>query len=214
MTRLYSYFRSSSSYRVRLALNLKNLYYQIEPVHLLKEGGQQHKEPYKQLNAAGRVPLLEHEGDVVAQSMAIIEYLEDVQPEPSLLPKEPTARALVRQLCEIINCDIQPLQNLSVLQKLVNDHNFSDEEKQAWCQHWVSRGLHSFEKLLQRTHGQFCFQDQVSAADCFLIPQIYSAQRFGVDLSPFPLILEINERCLTLEPFIKAHPDNQPDTPS
>jgi len=214
MITLYTYYRSSSSYRVRLALNLKNLAYKIKPVHLLKDGGEQYKDEYRKMNAAGRIPLLEHIGYFVAQSMAIVEYLEENFPDKPLLPQNVVDRAYVRQLCEIVNSDIQPLQNLSVLKKLTTDHGFSEADKQAWCHHWISLGLESFEKLVQTKHGRFCFGDTPTAADCFLIPQVYNANRFAVDISQYPIISQINESFLEIEEAQMAHPDVQPDTPS
>jgi maleylacetoacetate isomerase len=214
MITLYSYYRSSSSYRIRLALNIKGLDYEIKPIHLIKDGGEQHSAQFKKLNAAEKIPLIDHVGYLVAQSMAIVEYLEETFPDqPRLFPTQLADRARVRQLCEIVNSDIQPLQNLSVLQKLVGDYGFSEEQKLEWCQHWIRRGLESFEALLKVTHGRYCHKDQVGVADCFLIPQVYNAQRYGIDLSQFPLITQINENCMELEAFSMAHPDNQPDTP-
>ncbi len=214
MIALYSYYRSSSSYRVRLALNLKGLDYKIKPVHLLKGGGEQHKEEYRKMNAAGRIPLLEHVGHFVAQSMAIVEYLEENFSDKPLFPKNIVDRAYIRQLCEIVNSDIQPLQNLSVLQKLTKDHGFSEDDKQAWCRHWIGLGLESFEALVKTKHGRFCLGDTPSAADCFLIPQVYNANRFNVDIAQYPIISRINESFLEIEEVQMAHPDVQPDTPS
>lgn len=214
MITLYSYYRSSSSYRVRLALNLKGLAFKIKPIHLLKDGGEQHKEEYRKMNAAGRIPLLEHVGCFVAQSTAIVEYLEENFPDKPLYPKNVVDRAYVRQLCEIVNSDIQPLQNLSVLQKLTNDHGFSEDDKQAWCRHWMGLGLASFEKLVKTKHGRYCLGDTASAADCFLIPQVYNANRFSLDMSQYPIISRINESLLKTEEAQMAHPDVQPDTPS
>ena len=214
MITLYSYYRSSSSYRVRLALNLKSLDYKIQPIHLLKEGGEQHKEEYKKLNAAGKIPLLDHVGYLVAQSMAIVEYLEENFPDKPLFPKNVVDRAYVRQLCEIVNSDIQPLQNLSVLQKLTKDHGFSEEDKQAWCRHWIGLGLESFETLVKTKHGRFCLGEKPTVADCFLAPQVYNAQRYAVDMTKYPTISRINESFLELEEAQMAHPDVQPDTPS
>lgn len=213
MTKLYSYFRSSSSYRVRIAMNLKNLDYQIVPVHLVKDGGEQYTPDFTSINQAQKVPVLDHAGNIIAQSVAIIEYLEAIFRETQLYPTAPHERALCRQLIEIINSDIQPLQNLRVLKKLAGDHGFSDIDKKLWIQHWISLGFESYEKLLQTTAGEYSMGDSPSAADCFLIPQVYNAERWGVDMDFYPKIVEINKRALENPAFIKAHPANQPDTP-
>lgn len=213
MIKLYSYFRSSSSYRVRIALNLKQLDYSIQPVHLIKEGGEQFKKSFTQLNAASKIPVLQHDENTISQSLAIIEYLEECFPQFPLFPKKPIERALTRQLCEIVNSDIQPLQNLSVLKKLVKDYGFSDDQKLDWIQHWISLGFHSFENLVKETAGDYCIGDQITAADCFLIPQIYNANRFQVDMSAFPTITKINDNACAHDAFITARPDQQPDFP-
>ncbi len=213
MIKLYSYYRSSCSYRVRIALNLKNLEYDIVPIHLVKDGGVQFSPRFTSINRGQKVPVLDHAGHIVAQSVAIIEYLEALFRETFLYPKTPYDRALCRQLIEIINADIQPLQNLSVLTKLVKEHNFSEDEKVAWIQHWINRGFGSYETLLEKSAGEYSVGDSPTAADCFLIPQVYNAQRFGVDMAPFPTIARINEKCLQHPAFIQAHPDNQPDCP-
>lgn len=212
MIKLYSYFRSSSSYRVRIALNLKNLDYSIIPVHLVKEGGEQFTEDFTKLNRAQRIPVIEHDGQIIAQSVAIIEYLDTVFNDIPLMPDSPVKKAHCRQLVEIINSDIQPLQNLRVLQKLVNENGLSEDEKKSWIQFWITSGFHSYEAILQKTAGKFSMGDQLTSADCFLIPQVYNADRWDVDMTPFPKIQEINERALSLPAFVKAHPNNQPDT--
>ena len=213
MIKLYSYFRSSGSYRVRIALNLKALDYKIQPIHLLHKGGEQFKEEFKKLNPACRVPVLVHGDLVISQSMAIIEYLDERFPRPNLYPKDFAQRAKVRQLCENINSDIQPLQNLSVLKKLVKDSHWDEKQKLHWIRHWIELGFQSFESLVAKISGKFCLGDQPGSADCFLIPQVYNALRFGVDLSPFPHIKGIHQRATELEAFRKAHPDEQPDFP-
>lgn len=213
MIKLYSYYRSSSSYRVRIALNLKNLDYEIIPIHLLKEGGEQFSPDFKKINPAAKIPVINYDGHIIAQSIAIIEYLDETFPSIPLYPENPVQKAKVRQLCEIINSDIQPLQNLAVLKKLVADYGISEEKKEDWIRHWISLGFHSFESLVATTAGQFCIGDKPSAVDCFLIPQVYNAHRFSMDLKPFPTIERIHREAAQLDPFIAAHPDNQPDSP-
>jgi maleylacetoacetate isomerase len=194
-------------------MNLKNLDYEIVPVHLVRDGGEQNAPQFLRLNPAQRVPVLEHAGQVIAQSVAIIEYLEAIFRETHLYPTRPFERALARQLCETINSDIQPLQNLSVLRKLVQDHGFSENEINKWVQHWITRGLQTAETLMKETAGEYAVGDKPSVVDCFLVPQIFNAQRYQVELNTFPTIQRVNEKCLRHPAFIKAHPFQQPDTP-
>jgi maleylacetoacetate isomerase len=212
--KLYSYFRSSASYRVRIALNLKGLPHQIVPVHLLKDGGEQFKPEYRKLSPDALVPSLELEsGDVLTQSLAIIEYLEETHPSPPLLPETAKDRAWVRSIALSIACDIHPIDNLRVLRYLVREMKVSEQDKDRWYRHWVEQGLASVEKMLAgdpRT-GRFCFGDSPGLADCLLVPQVLNAQRMHCDLSQMPTILRINEACLTLEAFAAASPANQPD---
>jgi len=208
---LYSYFRSSASHRVRIALHYKSLPFEYVPVHLVKEGGEQFKPEYKKLNPHSQVPCLVHNGRPLAQSMAILEYLENICPQPPLFPIDPYERGLVIQICEIINSGIQPLQNLSVTAELEKRFHITAEQKTAWIHHWIQNGLNSVETILKKTAGAFCLGDTVTTADCFLIPQIFSAQRFGVDLSPYKQILLVNEHTSELEAFRLAEPSRQPD---
>lgn len=208
---LYSYFRSSCAYRVRIALNLKGVPYSIVPVHLIKDGGLQHSERYAGINPSRQVPTLVDGNAIIGQSMAILEYLEEEFTNPPLLPKALKDRAVVRQMCEMINSGIQPLQNLSVMQFLENELKLSADDRNKWLQNWIQRGLQSFEDLLQFHAGRYCFGDQITLADCFLVPQIFSALRFKVDVSPYKRIVEINERCLKLTDFLRASPERQPD---
>ena len=209
---LYSYFRSSCAYRVRIALNLKGTPYALVPVHLLKDGGVQHSERYKIVNPSRQVPTLADGDAIIGQSMAILEYIEEKFPHPPLLPKSLTERALVRQMCEIVNSGIQPLQNLSVMQFLERESKMvSPEDRQKWIHEWVSRGLQSLEELLQLYSGKYCFGDQITMADCLLVPQIFSSLRFKFDISPFKKCVEVNDRCLKLTDFLKASPERQPD---
>ncbi|GIL18085.1 MAG: maleylacetoacetate isomerase [Oligoflexia bacterium] len=208
---LYNYFRSSTSYRVRIGLHFKNLDFEYKSVHLLKDGGEQHRAEYRQLNPIGGVPTLVHNGKPISQSMAILEYLEETFPQNRFFPKDIYTRAKVRQFCENINADIHPLQNLKVTQYLEKNLNISPEQKQQWLNNWISLGLQATERILENAAGQFCFGDEVTAADLLLVPQVFSAERFQIDLKPFPNIQRINLECLKLDAFQKAHPTRQPD---
>jgi len=211
---LYNYFRSSTSYRVRIALHYKNLDFAYKPVHLINEGGEQHKSEYKNINPMAEVPTLIHEGLTLSQSMAIIEYLDEVFPHPALFPREAQKRARIRQFCENINSFMHPVSNLKILQFLESKHAYNQSQKEEWVALWSKKGFEACENLLKRTHGKYCFGDEVTAADLFLIPQVFSAQRFKVDLTPYPLVMKINENCLALDFFKKAHPFRQVDTPA
>jgi maleylacetoacetate isomerase len=174
--KLYSYYRSSSAYRVRIALNVKMIPYEIIPIHLLKDGGEQYSDKYKKLNPSAQVPTLVDNEQIVAQSMAILEYLEEEFPKPSLMPHSSHEKAIVRQMCEIMH-----------------------------------RGFESLEALLQKYSGKFSFGNQITLADCLLVPQVFSANRFKIDMAPFPKTMEIYKRCMELTDFIKASPEKQPD---
>ncbi|MDP1977569.1 maleylacetoacetate isomerase [Undibacterium sp.] len=215
--KLYGYFRSSASYRVRIALNLKGLDYEQVAVHLVKNGGEQLAPPFRALNPDALVPVLqdELEGETVnlTQSMAIIEYLDEVYPEISLLPSTPLDRAYVRSLALAIACEIHPVNNLRVLKYLSGTLQVTDEQKNAWYRHWCETGLAVLEKKLAadaRT-GIFCFGDAPGFADCFLVPQIANAQRFHCDMSGMPTLMRIQQACSEYPAFIKAAPANQPD---
>jgi maleylacetoacetate isomerase len=215
--KLYSYFRSSASYRVRIALNLKGLPFEVVPVHLLKNGGEQFSPEYRKLNPDALVPALIDDSGVDAaaltQSLAIIEYLEDIHLAPPLLPESARDKAYVRAIALSIACDIHPLNNLRVLRYLVRQLNIDDEQKNAWYRHWCEQGLASIETMLAsdgRT-GKFCYGDTPTLADCCLIPQVANAQRMNCDLSGMPTIMRINEACLALDAFADAAPARQPD---
>lgn len=208
---LYSYWRSSCSYRVRIAMAMKGMAYDYRAVHLVKDGGEQHSDTYKALNTMEQVPTLQHDGQTLSQSMAILLYLEAIAPEPSLLPGGAAQRAQILSLCEDINAGMQPIQNLSVLQFLDQHWQVGGEGKQKWGYHWIHRGFTSLEKRMQATAGTYSFGDTVTLADCLLIPQIYNALRFKVDMDAFPTLKRVNETCLALDTFIQAHPDQQPD---
>lgn len=213
--KLYSYFRSSASYRVRIALNLKGLPYELMPVHLLKNGGEQFSDAYRTLSPDAVVPaLLESDaGPALLQSLAIIEYLEETYPQPALLPANLTDRAWLRSIALLIACDIHPLNNLRVLRYLTNELGVSEEHKNRWYRHWCEQGLASVETLLANDGrvGRYCYGDTPSLADCLLIPQIANAERLQCDLSGMPTIIRINAACLELESFINASPSRQPD---
>jgi maleylacetoacetate isomerase len=213
--KLYSYFRSSASYRVRIALNLKGLPYSVVPVHLLKDGGEQLTSAYRQLSPDALVPSLQldQQTATLTQSLAIIEYLEEVYPAPALLPKDPLDRAWLRSLALAIACDIHPLNNLRVLRYLVNEMKLPEADKDRWYKHWVEQGLASLEKILSSDArvGRYCFGDSPGYADWFLVPQVANAQRMQCDLSGMPTIMRINAACLELETFAAASPARQPD---
>ena len=211
---LYNYFRSSASYRVRIALALKGIEYEYRAVHLVKDGGEQKREDYLELNAKAEVPTLVHRGRALAQSVAILLYLEDVQPKPALFPKDPFLKAQVMQACEIINSGIQPLGNLSVLNELEKRCGWDAAAKEDWTTHWMKIGLKAFESYIGKTAGTFCFGNEPTAADAFLVPQFYNALRFRVSVDAFPLATRIYKNCIERPEFIAASPERQPDTPA
>jgi maleylpyruvate isomerase len=210
---LYSYFRSSAAYRVRIALNLKGLPYEYAPVHLLKDGGQQLKPEYTRLNPQALVPTLVDGDAVLTQSMAIIEYLEETHPQPPLLPATPVARARVRALAQGIACDIHPLNNLRVLRYLKREFDLPDEARDGWYRHWVESGLLALERMLADSPdtGTYCHGDTPTLADACLVPQVFNARRLDCDLSAMPNIVRIDAACLALPAFAQAAPDAQPD---
>jgi maleylpyruvate isomerase len=209
---LYSYFRSSAAFRVRIALNLKGLSADMRFVHLLKDGGQQNEEAYRAINPQAIVPTLITKGQTLGQSLAIIEYLDETVPEPPLLPAEPLARARVRQMALLVACDIHPLANLRVLRQL-KQLGIDDAARQQWQRHWIGEGFGALETMLAADagRGQFCHGDTPTLADLCLIPQMANARRAGLDLTPFPTLLHIEEAAYRLPAFIAARPENQPD---
>ncbi len=211
--KLYSYWRSSAAYRVRIALNLKGLEYDLVPIHLLRDGGEHHRAAFLELNPQGLVPVLTDGGRVYRQSMAILEYLDEAYPEAPLLPSEIRARGRVRSLAQIIACDIHPLNNLRVNMYLDKELGIKGKDRIQWMNYWMTEGFTAFESMLagSPTTGEFCEGDTPTMADCFLVPQVYNARRYGCDLAPFPLITEICERCEALAEFRVASPENQPD---
>lgn len=208
---LYSYYRSSASWRVRLALAFKNIDYEYRAVHLVKDGGEQHKDEYRTLNPSRQVPTLIIDGTTLTQSMAIVEYLEETKEGQRILPKDPILRAQARRIAEMINSGIQPLQNLSVLQKL--DKYTNSDIKQEWGHFWIDRGFKAVEAVLSSTSGKYCVGDEISIADLCLVPQVYNAKRFKVDMSQFPTINRIHDDLVKMEQFKTADPLHQPDCP-
>jgi len=211
--KLYGYFRSSASYRVRIALNLKGLSYEQASVHLSRGGGEQFAAAFRQLNAQALVPVLQDGERVLAQSLAIMEYLEEVHPQPPLLPKNPAARARVRALALAIACEIHPLNNLKVLNYLTGPMGLSNDTRNTWYHHWIAEGLQALEARLaaERETGRFCHGDTPGLADCCLVPQLANARRFKCDVALYPTLLKIEANCQALEAFQRAAPDKQPD---
>lgn len=206
---LHGYWRSGTSYRTRIALNLKGLAYQTAPLDL--RTGAQRSEAYLRLNPQGLVPALETgDGLVLTQSPAILEWLEETHPEPALLPPDAASRAQVRAMAALVGCDIHPLNNLRVL-KAVRALGADPAGLDAWAARWIVDGFHALEALVVRHGDGWCFGASPTLADCYLIPQLYSARRFNVDLTAFPRLLEIEARAEVHPDFIAAHPDNQPD---
>ena len=208
--KLYSYFRSSAAYRARIALNLKGLPYETAPVHLVKDGGHNRRPEYRAVNPQMRVPaLVAPGGEVLIQSLAIIEYLDETHPEPPFLPKDPIARAKVRGLAELIACDIHPLNNTSALRYLKNQMGQEQSAIDAWYHHWVREGFEALEALLKP--GPYACGDSVTLADICLVPQVANARRLKVPLEAFPKIVGVDAACLKLPAFDRARPENQPD---
>ncbi|MCD9031683.1 maleylacetoacetate isomerase [Luteimonas sp. Y-2-2-4F] len=212
---LYSYWRSSAAYRVRIGLNLKGLPYEVLPVHLVRDGGEQFRPEYVAQNPQKLVPVLAHGQRRMRQSLSILEYLDETWPEPPLLPATARGRQRVRELAQLIACDIHPLNNLRVLRFFEHEWHVPQPERDEWMKHWMVEGLGAFEALL-RDHpstGTFCDGDQPGLADCCLVPQLYNARRFGVSPDAFPVLAAIERACLALPAFDAARPERQPDAP-
>lgn len=208
--KLYTYFRSSAAFRVRIALNLKNVPYEMESVHLTKEGGRQFSPEYRAVNVQMRVPsLVLDSGEVLTQSLAIINYLDRVYPEPAFLPSDPVARAKVEAVTHVIACDIHPIDNLAVLRYLKNPLGHDQATIDAWYHHWIRLGFEAIETMI--APGPYAFGEQVTLADICLVPQVYNARRLKVPLDHFPKIVAVDAACLKLPAFDRARPENQPD---
>ena len=213
MLKLYTYFRSSAAYRVRIALNLKDLAWTAVPVHLLRDGGQQNQPEYRSKSPLGTVPTLE-DGDLAfTQSLAIIEYLDETHPLPRLLPASAEGRARVRAIAQTIACDIHPVNNLRILQYLGREFGATQEQKDAWYGHWIATGLQGLEAMLAShpSTGRFCHGDTPTLADCCLVPQLFNARRFNCPLDDYPTLLRIDAACAELPAFQQAAPAVQPD---
>ena len=209
--RLYSYWRSSASWRVRIALNLKGVPYEYEPIHLVKDGGEQHGEGYRSINPARLLPSLEIDGHTLSESLAIVRYLDATRPNPPLVPSNPYLGAKAWQLAELVNAGIQPIQNLRVMQTLGDHFDADGDQKKAWSRYWITRGFEALETFLEEIDGVFCVGDEVTVADICLVPQVYNARRFGVDMARFPHIMAADIALGALDSFERARPENQPD---
>jgi maleylacetoacetate isomerase/maleylpyruvate isomerase len=215
MLSLYGYWRSSAAYRVRIALNLKGVAYQNRPVHLLRDGGEQHQAAYREINPQQLIPCLVDGERVVTQSMAIMEYLEEAQPEPPLLPPDPRGRARVRALAQAVACDIHPLGNLRVLQYLEGELGADEAARLAWSRHWIEVGFDALEAMLDghMATGRYCHGESPGLADACLVPQAYNALRWKLELERWPTIARICAACNELDSFRRAAPEAQPDAP-
>ena len=208
---LYNYFRSSTSYRARIALHHKGLNFEYRAINLLK--GEQRSPEYLKINPLGGIPTLIHEGNVIPESVAIIEYLEEVFPQNPLLPKDAYLKARVRQTSEVINSFMHPMANLRLMSYMEKKHGYDQNAKNEWSNHWLNMGLETLETTLSQFSGKYSFGDDVTVTDLLLIPQLLTSQRFGVDTSPYKTLTKINGNCQKLEAFQKAHPFIQIDTP-
>lgn len=208
---LFGYWRSSCTWRVRLVLAYKGLSYDVVPVHLLKDGGEQKSAVHRARSPLSQVPALRIGDEVFSQSLAIISYLEDIYPAPSVLPDSPASRARMFEIAEMINAGIQPLQNLEVMQRLSSMHGLSPEDARAFAKGYIERGLMAVEQRVSGSRGRFCVGDAFSVADACLLPQLYNARRFDIDLAPLANLLEVEQNLLGIEVLQAAHPDAQPD---
>lgn len=206
--KLYDYFRSTASYRVRIALKIKNISYEAIAIHLVNHGGEQHQDSYRQINPQSLVPTLDENGHIISQSLAIIEYLDEICPTPPLLPSTPLARAQVRSLALIVACDMHPLNNLRVLNQLRSQFAADENQIRAWYHHWLKLGFDALETKLNHlaNKSSFCYGNEPSLADICLVPQVYNAYRFEFSMVDFPLIEAIYQHCMTLAPFKDAAP--------
>jgi maleylacetoacetate isomerase len=209
--KLYSYFRSSTSFRVRIVLNLKQLPYETIPVHLLKNGGEQHLPSYLSLNPMGVLPSLESEAGLLTQSGAICEYLNELHPEPALLPENLFERAWVRSVCNLVACDMHPVNNLRVLNYLTKTLGHDETQKMDWYRHWVAKGFDGLEKLLAQRAGSHSWGDTITMADVYIVPQVWGANRFACPMDSYPLIRRVYDNAMLLPAFQHAAPAAQPD---
>ena len=209
--KLYTFFRSSAAFRMRIALNCKGLAYEPVPVSLPK--GEHKLAGYLELHPQGLVPALEDGGQILVQSLAMMEYLEETRPQPPLLPSNAVDRAYVRAVAQIIACEIHPLNNLRTLRYVKKSYALDEEAVNVWYRHWIAEGLAGLEAFLSNSgrYGKYCYRDQVTIADCCLVPQVFNAQRYNCDLAPYPLITRIFAECMKLDAFIDAQPSRQPD---
>ncbi|MEC4337952.1 maleylacetoacetate isomerase [Stenotrophomonas pavanii] len=210
---LYTYWRSSAAYRVRIGLELKGLAWEARPVHLVRDGGEQHRDAYRALNPQQQVPTLLHEGHVLTQSLAILEYLDERFPQVPLRPADAAGRARVRALAQLVACDIHPINNLRVMQYLERSLQLPADARTQWTLHWIAEGFAAMEALLanSRDTGAFCHGDRPGLADICLLPQLYNAHRFGLDLAPYPTLRRIEAACQALDAFDRARPEHQLD---
>ena len=212
---LYDYWRSSASYRVRIALNLKGLAYEQRPVHLVRSGGEQHQDAYRRVNPQGLVPALVHGDRVLTQSLAICEYLDEAFGGPALLDGDAGRRARIRALAQAVACDIHPINNLRVLKYLGDELGQGEDAVRRWYAHWITLGFAAVERTLasREERSPFCFGEAPSLADCCLVPQVYNAERFACDLEPYPELMRVVAHCRALDAFEAAQPEFQPDAP-
>ncbi|MDP4535022.1 maleylacetoacetate isomerase [Alkalimonas collagenimarina] len=209
--KLYGYWRSSAAYRVRIALAFKQLSFESVSVHLVKDGGQQHQADYKALNPAELVPTLQDGDLTLNQSLAMLEYIEEQYPEPALLPADVSKKAVIRAMALDIACDIHPLNNLRVLQYLTQTLQLTEQQKIDWIHHWLQTGFQALEQRLATTSGEYCFGNELTLADVCLVPQVYNALRFQLDMTPYPIIQSIYQHCNQLTAFQSAAPEQQAD---
>ena len=214
--KLYSYWRSSAAFRVRIALNLKQLKYQIVPVNLVHDGGEQHGAAYSEINPQELVPVLKHGQRVLRQSLAIIDYLDETWPDSPLMPSVARDRERVRAIAQAIACDIHPLNNLRVQQYLTTEFGADEAAREKWMRHWIATGFAAIELMLadNPSTGEFCEGDMPTMADCCLVPQVFNARRVGLDMAAYPIISRIERACMALPAFDAAQPSKQPDAPA